>query len=94
MALDSNKSEQNSSNFLHPYTQTRRKSSIFPAYLRRKSARKDSVFTSESTTSLWPFSTEDKLPNLDGYRDSNKSSEGEGFKFGWINGVYVSLISL
>jgi hypothetical protein len=94
MALDSNKSEQNSSNFLRPYNQTRRKSSIFPAYLRRKSARKDSVFASESTTSLWPFSTEDKLPNISGYRDSNKSSEREEFKFGWINGVYVSLISL
>jgi hypothetical protein len=94
MAFDNNKSEPNLSNFLSPNAHnltTRRKSSIFPAYLRRKSARKDSVFASESTTPLWPFSAEDKLPNIFGYRDSNKSSEEEKFKFGWINGVYVSL---
>ncbi len=97
MALENNKSEPNLTNFLTPNApnlNARRKSSIFPAYLRRKSARKDSVFASESTTSLWPFSTEDKLPNISGYRDSNKSEAGGEFKFGWINGVYVSLISL
>jgi hypothetical protein len=42
-------------------------------------------------TPLWPFSTEDKLPNISSYSDSNKSSEEEKFKFGRINGVYVSL---
>jgi hypothetical protein len=91
MAFDNNVSNSLSPNA--PNLNSRRKSSIFPAFLRRKSDRKDSVFASESTTSLWPFSTEDKLPDLSGYSDPNKSDKEEKFKFGWINGVYVSLIS-
>src|SRR5690606_33098709 len=39
--------------------QTRRRSSIFPQYLRRKSHRKDSTFASESTTNLWPLAIDD-----------------------------------
>ena len=68
---------------------TRRLSSILPSYIRRKSGRKDSIFASESTTSLWPFYIEEKLPTIFGYKDSNVSEKDNKFKFGWINGVYV-----
>lgn len=69
---------------------TRRLSSIFPSYIRRKSGRKDSIFASDSTTNLWPFYIEEKLPTIFGYNDSSVSSGESKFKFGWINGVYVS----
>ncbi|XP_054159626.1 solute carrier family 12 member 1-like [Oppia nitens] len=71
----------------------RRLSSIFPAYIRRKSNRKDSIFTSESTTTLYPFFN-DKLPTLCEYTDPNiKNDESSStFKFGWINGVYVRTV--
>lgn len=70
-------------------TQTRRRSSIFPQYLRRKSTRKDSTFASESTTNLWPYLVEEKRPSLHDYQNENKNQD-LATKFGWINGVYVS----
>jgi len=71
-----------------PDLSSRRRSSIFPAFLRRKSDRKDSIFESVSTKKLWPFSTKDSLPNLGNY-ETSIAIDGK-FKFGWINGVYVS----
>lgn len=78
------------------YNRSRRRSSIFPQYLRRKSKRKDSTFASESTTNLWPFAVEEKQPSLFDYQPGG-GQEGKanlGLKFGWVNGVYVSVLGV
>lgn len=67
----------------------RRRSSIFPQYLRRKSQRKDSIFASESTVNLWPIKIADKQPDLLVYAQEAQNSKDISFKFGWVNGVYV-----
>lgn len=67
----------------------RRRSSIFPQYLRRKSQRKDSIFASESTVNLWPIKIEEKQPDLLVYAREAQNSKDISFKFGWVNGVYV-----
>ena len=71
----------------------RRLSTIFP--FGKQQSRNDSTFTTDSfarRASLWPFKIEEKLPTIFGYKDSNIKSDtkSEKFKFGWINGVYVS----
>ncbi|KAJ6220118.1 hypothetical protein RDWZM_005930 [Blomia tropicalis] len=73
-------------------TTSRRASSIFPQYLRRKSQRKDSTLVSESTTNLWPFMVEEKQPTLYDYQEQDKGTRGVGFKFGWVNGVYIRTV--
>ena len=75
-------------------TTSRRASSIFPQYLRRKTQRKDSTLVSESTTNLWPFMVEEKQPTLYDYQEQDKGTRGVGFKFGWVNGVYVRIVKL
>ena len=50
----------------------RRRSSIFPAFLRQKSAdlnRKDSIFASESTLHLLPYDIQDVIPNINYYKN-------------------------
>ena len=76
-------------NNMEPNNFQRRRSSIFPQYLRKKSHRKDSTFASESTTNLWPISIDEKQPDLYDYQTQPQIDTS--FKFGWINGVYVSL---
>lgn len=66
----------------------RRRSSIFPQYLRR-SERKDSIFQSESTKILYPYTIDEKRPG-DYQKIKNDDQKSTALKFGWINGVYVS----
>ena len=70
----------------------RRRSSLFPQYLRTKSlsGRKDSTFASDSTKKLYPFQVDDKQPDPKKYGASQPDSNASSFKFGWVNGVYVS----
>ena len=74
----------------------RRRSSLFPQYLRRKSlgGRKDSTFASDSTKKLYPFQVDDKQPDPSKYGASGQDSSASAFKFGWVNGVYVSFTGL
>ncbi|KAH9491151.1 hypothetical protein DERF_015883 [Dermatophagoides farinae] len=69
---------------------TRRRSSIFPQYLRR-SERKDSIFQSESTKILYPYTIDEKRPG-DYQSDTNNDQESSSLKFGWINGVYIRTV--
>ncbi|KPM08222.1 hypothetical protein QR98_0067360 [Sarcoptes scabiei] len=66
----------------------RRRSSVFPQYLRRNTERKDSIFASESTNNLFPYTIDDKEINLNNYLNQSQN----GLKFGWINGVYIRTV--
>ncbi|XP_027199641.1 solute carrier family 12 member 2-like [Dermatophagoides pteronyssinus] len=68
----------------------RRRSSIFPQYLRR-SERKDSIFQSESTKILYPYTIDEKRPG-DYQKITNDDQKSTALKFGWINGVYIRTV--
>lgn len=78
----------NNNNIDYNYQQ-RRRSSIFPLYLRQQNKRKDSTFASQSTTNLYPSVDEELQPGLILNKDNNNNNKRSNLKFGWINGVYV-----